>query len=200
MQMIESADRRKAVGQLLAVAALMAVSYLCTSTLGFTNARLDLAFQRTYILWPFLAIRPALRLRGRPKVMTWILLAPLLAFSCFGLLITVISDIPAIEGKRQLSRELSAVLQGSYSVHLLWQETRGGAVGPHGVSLEQRMFILHGFYVVKYLDYFEGAKDGSLSAEGTTKVRLHIPDSGYGYHERPQEVDRVYSLKPRVYF
>jgi hypothetical protein len=68
-------------------------------------------------------------------------------------------------------------------------------VGPHGVTLEQRRFFAPGLCVAKVLDYFEGASKGSLSAEGTNKVRLHIPQSGS--HE---EVDRVYSLKPIVYF
>jgi hypothetical protein len=110
------------------------------------------------------------------------------------------ADVPVIIDKVELSRELSTVSQGSYSVHLCWKETAGGAVGPHGVSVEQRMLILPGVYVARYLDYFEGASQGSLSGEGTNKVRLHLPDSGYEYHKQPQVVDRVYSLKPRVYF
>jgi hypothetical protein len=199
--MIESADEcRKAVVQLLAVAVLAALNYLCASKIAFTNAWLDLAFQHAFVLWPFLAIRPALRLRGISKVVAWVFIGPLLAFSCLTLLMVAIGDIPAIIGKRELSRELSTVVQGHYSVDLLRQETAGGAVGPHGVSLQQRMLILPGVYLVRDLDYLEGAEDGRLSAEGTNKVRLHIPDSGYEYHERPQEVDRVYSLKPKLYF
>jgi hypothetical protein len=37
------------------------------------------------------------------------------------------------------------------------------------------MFIFPGIYMVKHLDYFEGAFGGSLSAEAADKVRLHIP-------------------------
>ena len=61
------------------------------------------------------------------------------------------------------------------SVHLLWEETAGGALGPHGVGLEQRMFVVPGLYLVKPLDYFEGAHEGSLAFEGTDKVRVYIP-------------------------
>jgi hypothetical protein len=180
--------------QLVAVAVLMVLSHLCTGALGFTNGWVNLVFQHMYLVWPFLAIRPARRLSGGAKLVGWIVLAPLLAFSFLGLFFTVILDIPAVVEKVELSRDLSSVAQGSYSVVLLDQETAGGAVGPHGLSLEQRMFILPGVYVVKYVDYFEDGVEGSLLAEGTDKVRLHIPKRA-----SHQEVDRVYSLKRRVY-
>jgi hypothetical protein len=194
--MIESGDRpSNAVRLILLLAALMAVGYLCIRTLRFTNDWLNLAFVCAFLLIPFFAIRPILRLRRRPRVIAAGVLAPLLALSSFMLLFTVSCDIPAAVEKRELSRELSSVPRGPCSVHLLWQETAGGAVGPHGVALEQRRFIAPGLYVVKVLDYFEGAHEGSLSAMGEDKVRLHIPKSGF-----QEEVDRVYSLKPRVYF
>lgn len=68
-------------------------------------------------------------------------------------------------------------------------------MGPHGVGLEQRMFMVPGLYMVRHLDYFDGVREGSLAAVGEDKVRVHIPKNGMH-----QEVDRVYSLKPRVYF
>jgi len=70
----------------------------------------------------------------------------------------------------------------------------GGAVGPHGVGLEQRMFIVPGLYLVKHLDYLEGAHSGNLSVEGKDKVRLHIPEDN-----RHREVNEVYSLNRRLY-
>jgi len=57
------------------------------------------------------------------------------------------------------------------------------------------MFIVSGLYIVKHLDYFEGAYQGDLSVEGADKVRLHIPKTTFH-----QEIDRVYLLKRRVYF
>jgi hypothetical protein len=188
-------DRRNAAQHLLVVAALMSVGYLFIRTLRFTNGALNVAFVFLFFLLPFLAIRPVLRLRRWPKLAVSIFLAPLLAVSLLCLLLTVTCDIPAVVERRELSRELATVRQGHYSVHLLWQETAGGAVGPHGVGLEQRMFVVPGLYLVKHLDYFEGAHEGSLSFEGTDKVRVHIPKS-----DLHQEVDKVYALERRVYF
>lgn len=71
-------------------------------------------------------------------------------------------------------------------------------MGPHGVSLEQRMNILPGIYLVKSLDYFEGASEGTLSWAGADRISLYIPIAGY--HNDQKDVRRVYSLKPRLYF
>src|SRR4051812_3930048 len=136
--MIETADAsRNAVRQLLVVAALIAAGYLCLRTLRFTSNALNLAFVCAYLILPSLAIRPVMRLRSWPKVLTTILLTPLLALSLTLLLFTVACDIPAALEHRELIRQLSSVQQGHYSVHLLWEESAGGAVGPHGVVLEQ---------------------------------------------------------------
>lgn len=173
----------------------MAAGYLCIRALRFTNEGLNLAFGCAFLLLPFLAIWPVLRLHGRPRALAAVLLAPVLVLSLLFLFFTVVFDIPAFVQHRELSRELGSVRQGHYSVHLLWEETAGGAVGPHGVSLEQRMFVIRGLYIVKHIAYFDGAYEGSLSAQGPDKVRVHIPKSDFR-----QEVDRVYSLKPMVYF
>ena len=194
--MIESTDHlHNSVRQLLVVAALMVVGYFCIGTLRFTNDALNLAFACAFFITPFLAIRPVLRLRRWRKVVSTVFLAPVLAICFFFLLTTVTCDVPALIKHRELSRELSAVQQQHYSVHLLWEETAGGAVGPHGVGLEQRMFIVRGLYLVKEVDYIEGEYEGGLIAEGADKIRLHIPKR----NGRP-DIDKVYSLKPRVYF
>ena len=184
------------VRQLLAVAALMAVGYVCYRTLRFTNGGLNLVFVCAFLLVPLLAIRPVLRLRGWRRVLTTILLTPFLALSLLLLLMTAAFNVPAFIEHRELSRELSSVQQGHYSIHLLWQETAGGALGPHGIGLEQRIFIFRSLYTVKYLDYFEGAHQGSLSVEAADKVRLRIAR----HANWNREVDRVYALKPWVYF
>src|SRR4051794_24715875 len=188
--MIEAADdRRTSVWQLLVPVTLMAVGYLCIRALRFTNEEFNLAFVCAFLVIPIFVIRPVLRLRRWPKMLATVTLAPVLAFSILCLLMTISCDIPAVVEHRELRRELSTVQQGHYSVLLLRERTAAGALGPHGVILEQRMFIAPGLYVMKYLDYFEGAHEGSLSAEGDDKVRLHIP--GSNLH---QEVDRAYSL------
>ena len=188
-------DSRDAVRQLVIIAALIAAGYLCSRNLRFTSHVLNLAFACVFLVLPFLAIRPVLRLRRWPKVLTTIVLTPLLALSLLVLVFTAACDIPAALQHRELVRELSSVSQDHYSVHLLWEETAGGAVGPHGVGLEQRMFILPGLYVVRHLDYFEGAHSGSLSAQGKDKVMLHIPKENWH-----SDINRVYSLKRWVYF
>ena len=114
-QMVAFADnRRSAVLQLLVVAALMAVSYLCIRTLRFTNDGLDVAFVCLFFLLPFLAIRPVLRLRRWPKVAAANFLVPLLTLSLLCLLFTVTCDIPAVVERRELRRELGSVRQGHY--------------------------------------------------------------------------------------
>jgi len=188
-------ERPKAARTLLVLAALMALGYLCIRTFRFTNDLLNVAFLCLFFLIPVLAARYALRLGGWPKFATTILLTPLLAVSLLYFLLTVSCDLPAAMEHREFSRELAYVQQGGYSVHLLWKETAGGALGPHGVGLEQRMFVVPGIYLVRYLDYFEGASKGSLSEEGADIVRLRIPKSN-----EHDEVNKVYSLKRKVYW
>ncbi len=185
------------VWQFVGLATLMAFMYLCMCTLCFSNNWLNITFVCLFYLLPFLAVRGALRLRlrRRSKVVAAVVLVPILAISLFSLLMIAIFDISAEVGHRQLSRELGTVSQGSYSVHLAWEESAGGALGPHGVILEQRRIVVPGLYAFKTLDYFDGASEGSLSAAGPDSVELHIPHwSGH------QDVDRVYSLKPWLYF
>ena len=110
----------------------------------------------------------------------------------------VACDIPDAVRHVQLSRELSTLQHGEYSVHLAWKETAGGAVGPHGVSLEQRRSIFPGIYLVKSLDYFEGASKGTLSWAGADRVALFIPTAGYDQNQK--NIEREYSLKPWLYF
>jgi hypothetical protein len=195
---VPSNRRSNPVRRLVLLTALIVFMYLCMRTLRFTHAGLNLAFGCLFLVLPFFAIKPALRLPRRAKTMTLILLTPLLAFSAFGLLATMVADIPDAIGHVQLSTELCTLDQGQYSVHLAWEETAGGAVGPHGVGLEQRRNIFPGMYAVRYLDYFEGAREGTISFVGPNMVSLYIPIAGY--NEDQKNVRRVYSLKPWLYF
>jgi hypothetical protein len=180
------------------LAALMTFMYLCMRTLRFTNDGLNLAFGCLFLLLPLFAVKPALRLPRRSKIATLTLLVPLSAFSLIGLSAMVACDIPDAVNHRQRSRELCALQQGQYSVHLVWEETSGGAGGPHGVGVEQRRSILPGLYAVRFLDYFEGATEGSLSFAGPNRVSLYIPIAGYNRDQR--NVQRVYSLRRWLYF
>jgi hypothetical protein len=193
-----SDSRTNPVRLLVCLAALMGFMYLCMRTLRFTNVGLNVAFVFLFLMLPVLALRPALRLPRIAKIATLTMLIPLSALSLFGLLAMAACDIPDAINHRQLRRELCTLHQGQYSVHLAWEETSGGAVGPHGVSLEQRRSILPGIYVVKSLDYFEGATAGTISFVSPDRVSLYIPISGYDRDET--NVQRVYSLKPWLYF
>jgi hypothetical protein len=186
------------IRRLVFLAALTIAMYSCMRTLRFTHDGLNIAFECLFNLLPLFAIKPALRLRRWPKILALTLLTPLLAISVLGLFGMVACEIPGAVNHRQLSRELCRIQQGPYTVHLVWEETSGGAVGPHGVSLEQRRSILPGVYAVKYLDYFEGASEGSLSFVGPDKVALYIPIAGYDQDRK--NIQRVYSLRPRLYF
>jgi hypothetical protein len=177
---------------------LMAFMGLCMRTLRFTHTGLNIAFGCLFLLLPLFAIKPALRLPRRAKIVTLMLLMPLLAFSSVCLLGMAACDIPDEVNHRQLSRELCTLQQGQYSVHLAWEETSGGAVGPHGVMLEQRRTILPGIYAVKSLDYFEGATEGRLSFVGPNIVSLYIPVAGYRHDQR--SIQREYSLRRWLYF
>ena len=195
-----SSSRRGAnpVRRLAFLSALMVFMYFCMRTLRFTHAGLNLTFGCLFLLLPFFAIKPALQLPGLAKIITLVLLVPLSALSVVGLLGMVACDIPAAVNHRQLSRELCTLDQGQYSVHLAWEETAGGAVGPHGVSLEQRRGILPGIYAVRHLDYFEGASEGRLTTVGPNRFELYIPIAGY-YRDQ-KDVHRAYTLKPWLYF
>jgi len=174
--------------QLIGLALLLVVMYVCMHTLRFTSDWLNLAFVGLFLSVPFLAIPAVLHLRGRSRVWAAVLALPMSGLSLLFLLMLVTSDIPAAVEHRQMSRELGTVQQGGYSVHLAWRETAGGALGPHGVLLEQRRTVLPGLYAVRFLDYFEGASEGSISIAGRDRIELHIPNTvSHG------EVDRVYS-------
>lgn len=195
---VPSDPSSKPVRRLVFLVALAATMYLCVRTLRFTHEGLNLAFGCLFFLLPLFAVKPALRLPRSAKIATLILLIPSLAFSLMGLSAMVACDIPDAVNHRQLSRELCTLQQGQYSVHLLWEETSGGAVGPHGVGLEQRRSILPGLYAVRFLDYFEGATEGSLSFAGPNRVSLYIPIAGYNRDQR--NIQRVYSLRRWLYF
>jgi hypothetical protein len=177
---------------------LAAFMYLCASTLRFTHDGLNLAYKFLFLLLPFFAIKPALQLRRWPKVISLVLIVPLSSLSSCGLLGFCACEIPAAVNHRQLSRELCTLQQERYSVRLAWEETAGGALGPHGVSLEQRRDILPGMYLVRPLDYFEGASEGTLSWAGKDRVLLNIPVSRHDLDQK--NVRHVYSLKPWLYF
>jgi hypothetical protein len=181
--------------QLIGLTSLLVAMYLYMQAFRFTNDWLNLAFEGLFLFVPFLAIPAVLRLRSRAKAWAIVLLVPVVAISAIRLFFFAIGDVPATLEHRELSHELGIVQQGGYSVQLEWEETAGGALGPHGVLLEQRRVLLPGLYAWRSLDYFEGASQGSVSPAGPNRIELHIPSN-----PRSNGIDRDYVLKPWLYF
>jgi len=148
----------------------------------------------TFYAVPILAIPPVLRLHKRARTWGLVLLAPVLFLSSFLLLFTLF--IVGLLGSSERTEPLQTFQLGSSTIELQRYDY-GGAVGVHGLNLEQRRLICHGLYVVRSVDFFESAMQGTLSVEGPYRVRVHAKGN---YYSNDYEVDRVYSLKPWVYF
>ena len=181
--------------QLIGLTLLMVAMYVCMRTLRFTNDWFNLAFVYLFLMVPLLATPMALRLPRRWHGWVAVPFLLIVGISMMMILATAAWSIPALIEHRELNRELSTVQQGRYSVCLSQYRTAGGALGPQGVLLEQRMNLLPWLYAVKCLDYFEGAFGGSISAAGPDRIELHIPGDVMQW-----PVDRVYQLKPWLYF
>jgi len=117
-----------------------------------------------------------------------ILLAPLLCLSACFSAFSIVAGEP-------LTEPLGTFQEGNSTVQLQRCEF-GGAVGVHGINLEQRRLIAPGLFLVRSVDFFDSAYEATLTTEGPYRVRVHAKGS---YSDNNYEVDRVYSLKPWVY-
>jgi len=187
-------EMRNSVLQLLVLAVLLVIGYTCIHTLRFTNGALNFIFACAFFIIPFLAIRPVLRLRRRPRIWGLILLSPLLLLSSFLLLGTVVFD--GLLGGSERTEPLQTFQLGNCTIQLERYEN-GGAVGVHGLNLEQRRLIVPGLFLVRSVDFFDSALEGTLSVEGPYRVKVHAKGNYYSYD---YQVDKVYDLKPWVYF
>jgi hypothetical protein len=181
------------VWQLVLIAAVLAIGYTCMRTLSFTVWAPNFLLQCAVYAIPLLAVVPVLRMKLRARIWGLILLGPLFLLSSFLLLGTVVFD--GLLGGRERKEPLQTFQEGSSTIQLQRYEN-GGAVGVHGFNLEQRRLIVPGLYIVKSVDFFEWAREGSLSTEGPYRVRVHAK----GGYNKDYEVDKVYLLKPWVYF
>jgi hypothetical protein len=189
-------DSTKAVGgsvrQLLVIAALMVIGYTCTRTLRFTVDVLNLIFDSAVYAIPLLAIRPVLRLHQRPRIWGLILLSPVLLLSSLSLLGTVVVGV----GGTERTEPLQTFQQESSTIQLQRYEN-GGSIGVHGLNLEQRRLIVPGLFVVRSVAFFDSAREGTLSVEALYRVRVRAKGN---YDSNDYVVDKVYHLKPWVYF
>jgi hypothetical protein len=94
--------------------------------------------------------------------------------------------------------ELGRAEQPGYSVQLVRDGCGGPVIGVM-LSVEQRMPLIPGLYLTRLMESFDGADEGKLSVVGPNQVRVQIPKciDGSGWH---QKIERVYHLKPHVYF
>jgi hypothetical protein len=180
--------------QLLVVAAIIVFGYACIQTLRFTVGSLNSIFVCVWLLVPFLAIRPVFRLRRWPRICGLVLLTPLLLLSSLLLVGKVVFD--GFLGFSERAQALQTFQLGSSTIQLQDYEN-GGAVGVHGLNLEQRRLIVPGLFVVRSVDFFDDAREGTLFVEGPYRVRVHARGN---YYNNDYEVDRDYTLKPWVYF
>ena len=179
---------RRSIQNLIVLAVLMSIGYAGTRALRFTVDILNPIFACVVCVLPFFAIRP---LRAFPKwarVLGRVFLYPVLLLSAL--------DLLGALGGWELTRPVQTLQQGSSTIKLDDYDY-GGGVGVHGLRLQQRRLLVPGVYLVKTLDFFDDAREGAISVEGPDKIRAH---SKGNYSSDDYEVDRVYSLKPWVYF
>jgi hypothetical protein len=183
----------KSARRLLVLAVVMVLGYTCIGRLRFTVGALNQIFIYAWLLVPFLAIRPVRQMHRWPRTVGFVLLIPLLLLSSFLLLGNLVLGSG---GREERTQPLQAFQQGSSTIEL-GQYENGGAVGVHGIYLEQRRLILPGLLLVKPIDFFDSAQKATLSLDGPYTVRVHAEGNYYSYDFR---ADKAYSLKPRVYF
>jgi hypothetical protein len=192
--MIEQAkDTSKSVRRLLILIAIMLVGYACIEMFRFAFGLANLIFVCAYLIVPFFAIRPVQRLSQPFKALVSLLLAPVLLLSVVNLSVSILDatlpNLNRIEPLQTIQQGRSSVQIGRYE--------HGGAVGVSGIYLEQRRPVLPGLYLVRSIAAFGYAHEATLSVEGPYRVRVHAIGS---YDDAHLAVDRVYSLKPWVYF
>jgi hypothetical protein len=184
----------KSVRQIVIITAMLAIGYECICMFRFALGPLNSIFVGAYFMLPFLAIQPVLRLHRWFRTLGLILLIPLLLLSSGGLLIRLINW--GLGGALEKTRPLQTLEQGSSFVEL-GRYSFGGALGVGSIYLEQRRLIVPGLYLVRSIDDFEDAKEAILSVEGPYRVRVHARGN---YYSNDFEVDKVYALKPWIYF
>jgi hypothetical protein len=147
--MIDSTESTgKSVRQLLVLVALMVIGYTGTRTLRFAVDALNVILDCAVYAIPLLAIRPVLGLRRSFRILGLILLSPVLLLSSLRLLGSLLVGV----GRTERREPLQTLQQGSITIELQRYEN-GGALGIHGLNLEQRRIIVPGLYLVRYIDF-----------------------------------------------
>ncbi len=196
---ITSNSERHPARSLLFLLTAFVTGSACTQFLRFTHPVPNELFGAAVLSIPFLALRPLSQLSRIPKVIGRIALTPILLLAVMiALSFVACGDLQLRPQQKSCMEELGRVDQHGYSVQLVLDGCGGAAVG-FMTFLDQQMPLLPGLYVKRSLDAFDGAYQGSLTVAGPNEVRVQIPKGveGNGWH---REIDRVYRLKPHVYF
>lgn len=173
---------------LLIVVMILAIGYHCNGMLRFTVPALDSIFGAMLYCVPFLAIRPVQRMPQRARSWAMIVLIPVLLFSSLLLLARVFGG--------EYTRTIQMSQLGNSTIELQ-DYGYGGAVGVFGLNIEQRRLIVPGLYLVKSVDFFDDAGEGTMSVEGPYVINVHVKGN---YYTNDHQIDRTYNLKPWVYF
>jgi hypothetical protein len=191
--MEQAVDTRKSVRRLLFLIAIMLVGYACIEMFRFAASWGNSIFVCAYLMVPFFAIHPLRRLLQPFKALGFVILIPVLLVSVVNFSVSILY---ALDPGPKRIEPLQTVQQGQSSVQIGRYE-HGGAIGVRGIYLEQRRFVLPGLYLVRSIDAFGYAHEATLSVDGPDRVHVHAKGS---YNDANLLVDRVYSLKPWVYF
>ena len=184
---------RKSVRRLLILIGVMLVGYAFIALFRFAASWGNLIFVCAYLIVPFFAIQPLRRLSRPFKALGFVILIPVLLLSVVNLSVFILG---ALDPALNRIEPLQTVQQGRSSVQIVRYE-HGGAVGIRGVYLEQRRSVVPGLYLVRSIDSFGYAHEAALSVDGPSRVRVHVKGS---YNDAHLVVERVYYLKPWVYF
>jgi len=180
---------RRGFTWLLTALIVVAIGYRCDGMLRFTVPALNLIIGFVLYASPFLVIWQVRRMPRPAKIWAKVILVPLLLFSSLLLLSRVIFNA-------EHTRTVEIVQQGGSTIELRDYEN-GGSVGVHGFNLEQRRLIFRGLYLVKCVDFYDDAREGSISVEAPFTIRVHVRGN---YHSDDYQTDRIYHLKAWVYF
>lgn len=183
-------ETANAAKQLSSIAALMLVGYLCQGKFRLGSDLLNRTLFCGLCALPFFAIRPLLQLRRASKIIGMLLLLPLLLFSSISLFVRLVF------GNTEHVETLQTFQVDANTIELQRYEN-GGAVGTHGINLEQRRTIVPGFYLVKSVAFFDNAREGVISMEQPYVFRVHATGN---YDSNDHKVDKICRLKPWVYF
>jgi len=168
----------------------------CFRWFRFSSAGLNYAFTAGVLCIPFIALRQLRQFSRVAKAFGYVLISPLLLLCVLMLVMMATCDFDLHPyGKENCLPELGSIEQDGYTVHLI-RDLCGGPLTGVALKVEQRRLFLPGLYVIRTIDYIDGAYEGRITVAGASAIQLHIP-KGPSWSS---DTDRTYGLKRHVYF